>query len=161
MSDLLILGIDPGSRFTGMVLRRGDELLGWHLTVRNDTARLPDGHYLRRVLGNCRALIGTYEGVVVGVEGIEWWPRKGQPRNERGNYGTAMVLGAVLARWPDAVVVEPGRGVGNYHVQAYPAVIRPPVNGKGADKLNHVRAGWDHSFAAETLHRTRVSEVRR
>jgi hypothetical protein len=97
---------------------------------------------------------------VVVVESVEWWPdEQGRPpRNQRGLYGTAMVLGGVLARWPDAIVVDSGRGVANYHPQAYPEPIRPPVNGKGKDRLKDVRAGWDHSHAGETLYLRRVRE---
>lgn len=161
-----ILAVDPGSKHTGIVLRAGEDLLGWRLVVRTDTARLPSGDYLHDILVACRQVLqqGQVEpahrqSYVVGVEGVEWWPRQGQPRNERGNYGTCMVVGAVLARWPDAIVVDPGRGVGNYHPQAYPDDIRPAVNGRGKDKRQHVRAAWDHSFATETLHLQREREA--
>jgi hypothetical protein len=158
-----ILAFDPGSKNSGIVLRHGEKLLGWGLEVRPGTARLPDGSYLRQVVHGGLELLRTAsidpadrDGYVVAVESIEWWPRKGQPRNERGNYGTAMVLGAVLLRWPDAIVVDSGRGVANLHPQAYPPQIRPPVNGKGKDRLKDVRASWDHSYAGETLYLQRV-----
>ena len=162
-----ILAVDPGSKFTGITLRDGDRLLGWRLVVRRTKGRLPDGAYLHEVLTACRQVL-TQGGLdpahrhsyVVGVEGVAYWPeRDGSRRNQTGLYGTAMVLGAVLARWPDAIVVDSGRGVGNYHPQSYPEPMRPPVNGKGKDNLNHVRAAWDHGFATETLWLQQQREV--
>lgn len=159
---MIVLGVDPGSRNTGIVLRQGEALHGWALEVRAGTQRLPDGPYLRQVIAACLRLLRNHDldpsdgdAYVVGVEGIAYWPEdtsKGQrPRDQRGLYGTSMVFGGILTRWPSAVVVDSGRGVANYHPQAYPGEIRPPVNGAGKDRLNHVRAAWDHSHAAETL----------
>jgi hypothetical protein len=67
--------------------------------------------------------------------------------------GTAIVLGSVLARWSDAVVVPPGKGHGKLHEQAYPKPLRPA--GKGKDLLRHCRAGGDVSHHGETLYRRR------
>lgn len=162
-----VLGIDPGGRFTGLVVRRRDDLLAWRLEVRPGNARMVDGRYIRQVLAGCSTALTEAgleprdrDGYVVGVEGLAYWPeRDGSRRDQRGLYGTAMVLGAILARWPDATVVDSGRGVANLHPQAYPEPIRPPVNGAGKDKRNHVRAAWDHSYAAETAYLTAAREV--
>ena len=156
---MIVLAVDPGSRNTGIVVREGETLRGWALEVRAGTQRLPGGPYMRQVIGSCLRLLRATDldpagdGYVVGVEGLAYWPERegGRRRNQDHLYGTAMVLGAVLTRWPTAVVVDSGRGVANYHPQVYPEEIRPPVNGKGKDRLNHVRAAWDHSHAAETL----------
>ena len=159
---MIILGVDPGSRNTGLVVRDGETLLAWALEVRQDNGRLPDGRYVRAVLARCSTLLTDAgldprdrDGYVVGVEGLADWPERGPTRrNQTHLYGTAIVLGAILARWSQAIVVDSGRGVANYHPQSYPDAIRPPINGKGKDRLNHVRAAWDHSHAAETLART-------
>lgn len=166
----VVVGVDPGGRSTGLVVRTGEELLGWSLEVRQGTGRMPGGAYFRQVVGRMRKLLvdagvdpTDQDAYVVGVEAVAYWPErhaKGKaPRDQRGLYGTAMVLGAVLLRWPDAVVVDSGRGVATFHPQSYPAPIRPPVNGAGKDRLVHVRAAWDHSHAAETMHLRRVREV--
>lgn len=158
---MIVLGIDPGSRNTGLVVRERETLLAWSLEVRQDNGRLPDGRYVRAVLGRCTTLLELAEldprdraSYVVGVEGLADWPEKrgsAVRRNQTHLYGTAIVVGAVLARWASAYVVDSGRGVANYHPQSYPDAIRPPVNGAGKDRLSHVRAAWDHSHATETL----------
>lgn len=159
---MIILAVDPGSRNTGIVLRDRDDMVGWALEVRADTGRLPDGRYLRQVVGRCLTLLRNADldplrsEYVVGVEGVAWWPeRDGKRRNQGHLYGTAMVLGAILTRWPDGIIVDSGRGAAKLHPQAYPPDIRPPVNGAGKDRLNHVRAAWDHSHAAETAWKMR------
>lgn len=158
MTRLPVLGIDPGSRNTGIALRLDDRLLGWSLAVRSGDAKLPDGHYLSYFRSECTRVL-TAGGVnfrdqtayIVGVENVQWWPQRDgkAPKNQRGLYGTSMVLGATLARWPQAVVVESGRGVAKLHALAYPEPIRPRAGGAGQDRLVHVRAAWDHSHAAE------------
>ena len=164
---MLVLGVDPGSRNTGLVLREGEAMHGWALEVRAGTQRLPDGSYMRQVIGGCIRLLRNADidpsgdAYVVGVEGVAYWPEQDgkRRRNQIHLYGTAMVFGGVLTRWPSAVVVDSGRGVANYHPQSYPPEIRPPVNGAGKDRLNHVRAAWDHSHAAETLHLQKIREA--
>ena len=167
----IILGIDPGGRNTGAVVRAGDDLLAWDLIVRprTDRARMPGADYLRTVVRRCRRLLEQADvdptdsaAYIVGVEGVAYWPEKHvpgkAPRDQRGLYGTAMVLGAVLLRWPNAVRVDSGRGVANLHGLFYPEPIRPP--GVGDDRLRDVRAAWDHSYAAETLWLQRQRERR-
>lgn len=163
---MIILGIDPGSRNTGLVVRQRDDLLAWALEVRADRGRLPDGRYVRAVLGRCSLLLrdagidpADRDAYVVGVEGIAYWPERdgARRRNQDHLYGTAIVVGGVLARWASAYLLDSGRGVANLHPQAYPAAIRPPVNGQGKDRLNHVRAAWDHSHATETVAHIRAA----
>lgn len=164
----IVLGIDPGGRNTGIVLRSDETLLGWALEVRQGRGRMPDGPYLRQVVGRCRRLLldagldpSERETYIVGIEAVAYWPEHDptKRRDQRGLYGTAMVIGALLVRWPDATVVASGRGVAGLHPQSYPAPIRPPVNGEGKDRLVHVRAAWDHSHAAETLYLRRIREA--
>lgn len=163
---LTVLGIDPGGRNTGIVCRRGEDLLGWTLCRRQGTARMPDGRYLSEVRAACTAVLEQAgldyrdrDAYVVGVEEVAWWPASKQarmagqaPRDQRGLYGTAMVVGGILTRWPAAIVVPSGRGVANLHPGSYPAPIRPPVNGEGKDRMKDVRAAWDHSHATETMY---------
>lgn len=166
-----VLAFDPGGRKSGVVLRDRDELIGWQLVVRTGDGRMPrDGHYLRAVLEAGLDLLRKAgippplrDRYVVGVEEVAYWPEaKGSKvrRDQRGLYGTAMVYGAILTRWPDAVVVDSGRGVGKLHPSVYPLPIRGKQGGKGTDRLVDVRAAWDHSYAAETVHLQTIREAR-
>ena len=151
---MIVVGVDPGSRETGLILRSNDDLLDFHVAVRGDRRKLPSGGYLRDVVGRVRKWEVEHGVEVIGVETVAWWPATGKggpPRNQHGLYGTAMVLGAVLLRWPDAVEVEPGKGHGGLHRQAYPVQIRG--TDAGADRLRHCRSAWDVSFGAEHIHR--------
>jgi len=163
---MILLAVDPGARNTGIVLREGETLHGWRLEVRAGSARLPGGGYLRQVLGACLRLLrdadldpSDSDACTVVVETVRWWPQGGggPGRNQDHLYGTAMVLGAILTRWPHATVVDSGRGVANLPPQSYPAEIRPPVGGAGKDRLSHVRAAWDHSHAGETMARQQMA----
>jgi len=159
MSPPVILGIDPGARNTGLVVRRREDLLAWELVVRPTGTTMPGGAYITQVRLACNRVLNDAgldaslrDTYVVGIEAVAYWPDHGPTRkNQTHLYGTAMVIGSLLARWPNAIVVESGRGVADYHPQSYPEPIRPASGSKGKDRLRHVRAAWDHSHAAETL----------
>lgn len=165
---MIVLAVDPGGRNTGIVVRERDHLLAWRLEVREGPGRMPtNGRYMRQVVGACVAALreasvdpADRDGYVVGVEGLADWPERDpkKRRSQTGIYATALVLGAVLLRWPDAVIVDSGRNVAKLHPLAYPHPIRG--TSRGMDSLKDVRAAWDHSHAAETLHLRRVREAR-
>lgn len=162
-----IIAIDPGGRNTGIVVRTAhDELLAWRLTRRQDNGRMPDGRYLsqvRKACTDCLTAAGidyrNRDGYLVGVEAVAYWPEDlaklrasgKRPRAQWGLYGTAMVLGGILTRWPGAVVVRSGRGAAKLEGWAYPEQIRPPVGGSGDDQLKDVRAAWDHAIETERV----------
>jgi len=159
-----VLGMDPGGRESGLVVRQGDALVAHAVEVRADRGRMPDGRYVRQVLARCSALLADADvgprddSLIVAVEGVAYWPERQQkgkaPRDQRGLYGTAMILGAILARWPRATIVKPGGNHGGLHGLAYPDAIRPPVNGAGTDRLRHARSAWDVSYRGEREHLT-------
>lgn len=159
-----VLAVDPGGRESGVVLRHGEALAGYAVVVRHDTLKIPDGDYVTKVLDVCSDL--ATDDSIVAVESVRFWPQEGnhvcpacrkrhdpRARNLQGLLGTAVVLGAVLARWPDAVVVAPGKRMGSLHDIAYPEPIR--ATGKGKDLLRHCRSAWDLSFHGETLWKQR------
>ena len=161
--SLIILSFDPGSRHSGVIVRRGEELVDWRVVKRRSDGPDVDGAYLREVVeigeSFIEAALHDLDDVpVTAVEGLAWWPQKGVPRNQLHLYSTAMVVGAILYRWPDAIVVPSGRGVAMLHEWSYPAAIRPKGQGKGVKV--HARASWDHSFFAESefLRRQRTLE---
>lgn len=159
----VFLGCDPGGRHTGLVVRRRDELLAYRVVVREDKLRVPDGGYVALVARACLDLLDRAGSgprdpdLVVCVEGVAYWNKpatKGKrPPNLTGLLGAAVVLGGILARWSDAIVVPPGSGHGSLHGFAYPVPIRP--SGIGSDLLKHCRSGWDASHHGETLWKQR------
>jgi len=148
---LPVVGVDPGGRWTGIVLRRGDDICEWS-TVTANSDGLPSADYLAAVCNLVilyRGQTGSHPGaVVIAVEGVKAPNPHVGMSNPLGIMGTAMVLGAVLRDFPGAVVVPPG-GNGSGPMLAYPEALRP-TRGKGAGKdgLRHCRSAWDVAGAA-------------
>jgi hypothetical protein len=153
----LIIGIDPGSRETGIVARCGDGTLAFHrLAVRTSTWDLPDtadlcqvNEAVREVRAQAWYRIGEQQDTILAIEGLTHPNPHVGMANVLGALGTAMVLGAVLDCWPGAIVVPPGQhGAGPLGV--YPAALRPTRGqGRGHDRLRHCRSAWDIAFTAE------------
>lgn len=142
------VGVDPGAKESGVVCRRGNELLD-HVTVRNLAyPAIPDAYLddvknaivTARIEGERR--VGGFPPVA--VEAVE------PPNPHMGMIsvvailGTATVLGAVRAWYPGAVVVDPGKN-GSLPLACYPDDLIGPrergVFGKGG--LRHARSAWD------------------
>lgn len=161
MSAFCVVAIDPGFRATGVVARRGNEVLD-HGVVSRDDEGPPSAAYvglvLQRVSDARRAFAGSggnRADVLVAVEGVV----KPNPHlgltDMTGVLGAAVVLGGVLAIWPDAVVVRPG-GHGKAGQLAYPRELWGPNEGPaGGGWRRHCRSAWDVSIAAEQLVRQR------
>lgn len=149
-----LVAVDPGSRNTGVVARRGDELLGFETLVRKGTADMPGAIYLREILAVVLGLWQSLNADAVAVESAQKpSPFMGQTgnvsfSNVTGILGTAMVIGAVLGFFPETVEVPPG-GNGSGALLAYPIELRPS-RGKGAgkDNLRHMRSAWDVAYTA-------------
>lgn len=146
------VGIDPGGRDTGIVVRRGNDVVTAWVLRRDTNGVLPDAAYLNEVLDVVADSItasteATGETPMVCVEGVRepsWYMGgKPSPANMGGLMATCMVLGAVLSTFPDAEVVPPARH-GAAHPNAYPAPLRPTRgSGKGHDRRRHTRSAWD------------------
>lgn len=145
-----VVGVDPGGRETGLVLCAGRVVLEREVvTHHGDKGTLPDTAYLNRVLDRVhhyRKIAGA-DDPLVAVEGLV------KPTAQMGLtaviplIGTGMVLGAVLAVYPAAVVVRPG-GHGSAFITAYPEELRPTRGqGKGTDRLRHTRSAYDIAHA--------------
>jgi len=161
------VGIDPGSVSTGIVVRHGNRLL-WHTVVHREADEdVVRGvgvgpEYIALVLSHVR--IGWeshYSGVggyipSIAVEGVV----RPNPHVNRKNgnavidpgpaIGTGMVLGAILALYPRAVIVPPG-GNGAGMLATYPhALITPGEMRRGLNRpagdtaaVRHCRSAWD------------------
>lgn len=150
-----ILGVDPGGASTGLVVRRGSELL-WHATVAGGW---------RQVL---EALVGIPPGNVFDVIAIEDVVAPGgfaggrrAPINLSGLIGTAVVAGAV-AGWgyTDSglrIIWVPPAHNGQGDLSMYPEELRPARGrGRGQDGLRHVRSAWDVAGTASVEARGRL-----
>lgn len=151
-----IVACDPGCRESGVVARSGRDLLGASLVMSAaEAGALPDARYVAEVLAaiaEYRERGGLEAPAIVAVEAVTKpnTHHDGQLRfiTPIALIGTAIVYGAILGVYPDAVVVQPG-GHGQAPMVSYPEILRPTSGqGKGYDKRRHVRSAWDIAGAA-------------
>lgn len=161
MTGFCVVGVDPGFRQSGVIARRGNEVLD-HGVISREGEGPPDGPYVGRVLQAVSDARRRFAGsggdrpdVLVAVEGvIKPNPHMGLT-DVTGLLGAAVVLGGVLAIWPDAVVVRPRRH-GRGGQLAYPAELWGEREGpEGQGWRRHCRSAWDVSLAAEQIVRQR------
>jgi len=172
MTAPVILGVDPGARTVGAVLRSGAELLG-HTALVRDNPLGPIESWIDDVLANLHDLTNGVNRVdVVAIEGVNApSPHMGMI-NVAPTLETALVAGAV-AGWamPDGfatVIVPPDRFGAPVEgltgptarqalLQRYPADLVGPreTTGSGKGPLQHVRAAYDVAGAAGLLLRMR------
>lgn len=147
-----VIGIDPGKNETGIVVRNGDNLQYACVVDREDQS---DQAYIIDVLEtiqNAQTYVTT-NSELIAVEGLiapDEMPWLGK-KHVGPIIGTAIILGAVLATYPGAVIVPPG-GTGAGPFAGYPEAIRPTgLNPKGFDIMRHLRSAWDIAIAGERL----------
>lgn len=156
------IGIDPGGTNTGIILRDDDELLDAVLLTRPDGQ--DDAKWVGRVVEDVwHAIRLTWDAAagarlplvapLVSVEAVN--PPTGRMGmiSLDGLLRTAAVYGAVLAEFPEAIVVSPG-GHGSAPLAAYPQALRRAgeISGRGG-KYRHCRSAWDIAGAALFLDR--------
>jgi hypothetical protein len=158
------VGVDPGGVGTGIVVRSGPDLLGWMVIERegDDDEGRSIGVGARTIQAITAAittsLTAAGPGAHLAVEGVV--PPTGfkdgrrEPINPKDTIAAGVVLGGILAHFPDAVVVRPnnhGRGT----LAAYPDELITPAErrlgvnrpaGKSALR-RHARAAWDTAGA--------------
>lgn len=139
-----VVGVDPGGRFTGIVARAGDVAV-WAAVVTRDA----DGDMARYLDEVEEAMLDAvhHHGVdasrvQVAVEGlVAPSPHMGMV-SLQGLLDTAVVLGAVMGRWDECVVVPPGdNGAGP--LASYPARLVGSREKVGEGKARHARSAWD------------------
>lgn len=154
MTGPVILGVDPGGAATGLVVRRGSELL-WNATV----------------AGGSMAVLETLAGIppavclfdVVAIEDVVapggFAGGRRAPINLAGLIGTSVVAGAV-AGWAFTetslrIVWVPPAHNGQGALDAYPEQLRPTRGqGKGEDGLRHCRSAFDVAGTAALMIRS-------
>lgn len=143
-----VLGIDPGARNVGVVLRDGDAVL-YASTLRRDDA-VDEYVWPHQVVAEVKAALGASR-VPMGIEGVHAprWHMNGEvsPVRPKDLIALGMVVGALTAVWPQAVVIHPGKN-GSQHVSHYPRCLvgrRPPeLSGSTAGgKRAHEQSAFD------------------
>lgn len=147
-----VIGVDPGARYTGVVIRDGDVPLYSATLVRPDS--MSQTGWALHCVDEIRKVIDAHPGGIlpVAVEGVR--PPKGFVRGRKApvNPGdimfAAVVLGAVIGTWRDAVIIPPG-GNGSQHITHYPPALvgrRPktlPGSSNGAGTRDHEQSAFD------------------
>lgn len=171
-----VLGVDPGGRWTGILVRRGVDVLA-HVTVTRDTDEDADAGtrgvgvgpaYVADVCIAAAELADVHAVDLVAVESVvapnpHVNRRNGKATtNPTGALGAAMVYGAILRDWPAAVIVAPA-GNGSLPLSAYPPELvsdqerRRGLNRIGDGKLRHVRSAYDVAGRGPLYARQRAS----
>lgn len=156
---MIVMGVDPGGRHTGIVTKEHDKILSACVLTRTTGDKFPDAHYITEVLDE----ITTHIEIVtfIALEGIVE-PRGRNPAGDEvimspaGLIGTGIIYGAVLARWPHAVIVPPG-GNGSLPDHAYPPEIRRRERLGGPTQ--HARSAYDVARVGEVLYRASKSST--
>lgn len=162
-----MLGIDPGARYTGVVIRDGDVVLHSSTLVR--PKELESGtDWALRVLDQIRVIKSEF-GVhlPVAIEGISdpkgFQHGKQAAINPKDIIRAGIVLGALVAEFPDAVIIAPGNN-GSQHYTHYPAVLigrRPvdlPGDSQGAGTRGHEQSAYDVAGKGAVIAYPRVIE---
>lgn len=147
-----VIGIDPGARYTGVVVRDGDVVLHSSTLVR--PATMESGtEWALTVIAEVEMILKDFPTMIpIGVEGVNdpkgFHHGKRAAINPKDIIRAAIVLGAVVAHWPRAIVVPPG-GNGSQHYTNYPADLigrRPadlPGSTNGAGTRDHEQSAYD------------------
>jgi hypothetical protein len=169
------VGVDPGSRETGIVARDGRDLTGWAVIDRHQTEPGTDrpGHAtLAEIEAAVRCLLT--DGARVAVEEylppnphVSWTGGRSTV-TYRDAINTALVIGWMLRAFPDAVLIAPG-GHGSQLLATYPralvtdreyahAVRRRTLTRAAPQNsaMRHARSAWDvagSAAMADRLHR--------
>lgn len=166
---MLVTGVDPGARWTGIVIRSGRELLAHEVVTRPKEDSISDlGAGLDRwreqvMVAVHSALVTAREHgdeIALAVEGIVA-PNPHVRRRDGSSLtdptailATAVVFGALLQEYSGRVIIVPPGKNGSMVMDSYPLEIRGSgraLKGPPMDKNRHARSAWDVAGAAPFL----------
>lgn len=181
MSGVIVVGVDPGAKDTGICVIRGRDILATHTVATTGDLFPADRDYLQAVVHAVRSCFtpgftdfGDFadEPTLVAVESItkpNWhMGRGGAAANPTALLATAEVLGAVLAHpWPVPIVaVPPGKNgsqpLGTYPPELVSAAERRAKNWQlkvGGGKLRHQRSAFDVALAGARSHQPHLNQL--
>jgi len=141
----IVVGVDPGGSWTGIVVRRGGDAVWVDACHRGPS--MTDAAwfgYLRQVLdaavAEARSLAGG--AGLVAVEDVVAPNPHVRVTNVGALLATAKVVGMVLTLHPSAVLVRPG-GHGSAPLSSYPPNLVGGRERAGAGRLKHARSAYD------------------
>lgn len=162
-----VVGVDPGARYTGVVVRDGDAVLHSSTLVRPQ--EMASGtEWALSVIAQLRVILADFPAMMpMGIEGISdpkgFQHGKKAAINPKDIIRAGIVLGAVVATWPTAVIIDPGNN-GSQHYSHYPAELigrRPadlPGAANGAGTRNHEQSAFDVAGKAASVFYPKASE---
>lgn len=153
----VVIGVDPGGRMTGAVIRHGDELLDFAVLERADGE--PVDVFARRVVAHTDQWVTEIVGgvPVVAVEDVVAPSgfRDGRRQFARPDslITTSIVLGALIGGCLiPPILVRPNRN-GDGPLQAYPKALVGTREKAGTGRLTHARSAWDIAAAGLSMSR--------
>lgn len=152
----VVLGIDPGGRWTGLAARSGDTPLWASMVTRQGNEKLPGPAYLGEVVDEVELALQALGDlacgdVILAVEAMVI-PKGYRITSPAGLLGPAMVLGALLGYFDSPVLVPPGKH-GQGPRQAYPRSFWGRQEKAGTGRYRHIRSAWDIAAAGLLLAR--------
>ena len=148
---MITIGLDPGAKYTGVSVRNGMECLLSSTYVRpDDTPPIAWAVQVSRLIEE--EVISLFPDAKIGIEGVTVPNAYNQGKlalnSPKYIIWTGIIVGALAALHPDAVIVRPGKN-GSQPIDTYPAVLqgrRPKElagSNNGAGTRNHERSAWD------------------
>jgi hypothetical protein len=151
----VIVGVDPGGAWCGIVVRRGADAVWVDAVHRGD--EVGDAGWLAHVRASLNAAMaqaasldaalaeaaGLRQGKgLLAVEDVVAPNPHVRVTNVAALLGTAKVVGMVLAVHPTAILVRPG-GHGSAPLASYPPNLVGDRERAGSGRLKHARSAYD------------------
>lgn len=147
-----VIGIDPGARYTGVIVRDGDLVLHASTLVRPQEL-LSGTDWALSCVNQIREILKDFPVFMpVAIEGISdpkgFQGGKKAAINPKDIIRAGIVLGALVAVWPTGLIIPPG-GNGSQHYSHYPAELigrRPaslPGSSQAAGTRGHEQSAYD------------------
>lgn len=168
-NGIISIGIDPGSRYTALVVRNGDVVIHATTVTRvGDQEPIP---YARLVIDALAPIVAefieNFPDAVIGIEGVTdpkgFKHGKRAALNPKDIMRTGVTAGALAAVFPTAHIVRPGNN-GSMHLSQYPSNLRGrrptdlPGSSNGAGTRSHEQSAYDIAGKVLTIAREEATK---